>query len=443
MESDDSLDRALVSAEIEVPCEEFSSGDSVRPAKTNALDRNGNPRLDSKGNKIQIRKGEYGYFTKCQDGAYWPKADYWSTPCEPGYFQVDTCGQDYLIGPPMRPCSWVCPDAFPSVSSCDFLAKSYKRLCQRLDSDFETERNGNTFEKCCGVSRETARERDCPYHVYMGSDFCNQVGWDKLYLRCIDSGDPNKPANVLGTNCHLFWHMPEDPDEDPDFVRAQYIDAMLVACQNPTDITHPACIKLMRDDPVNTQSLRNYLSGFCAEQVGNPTYNTMCACFYPDKFYTDLRAAFAKYYVIPEDMLNIGGRKCLYTPCALSPLQSEFGVESKCPDLNIQNCIQTINIDSEGGLKDVSFKQQCNFYERNICDPACIAPKTCVGGFCVDKTICKSNADCGTDGVCTNGVCSKKSSLSIWQILLIIIGVIVFIVLVVAAVKHFKRKAAV
>jgi hypothetical protein len=237
---------------------------------------------------------------------------------------------------------------------------------------------------------------------------CTELGRDTLIENCL-LGTPTSPPNVLGIDCHLLWH--QGTNIDP--TRVQYIQQMLQACQGD-NITHPACVKLLMEDPANTQPLRDNLTQFCSNKVGDPTWANVCACYYPDSFYQQLRESLAQFYQIPEEYLNVGGRKCIYKPCTDSPIQYDYGEE--CDQNNISVCTQSINVTANGTLDNVEFKQDCGFNRKVICDPACIAPLKCVDGKCVDKEACISNAQCGTLYECKSGRCVKKPEGMQWYV---------------------------
>lgn len=407
----DSSDASVVcgpSANFEnaVPCQEFSSAQAARPPLVDYLDRYNQrvPIPDTDPVRyVQIRHGEYGYFGPCQDGAYRGRSDFDVRPCDPGYFDVGRCAYD---------CNGACPLHEATLSNCSMGTMSSRRFCQRLQRDFQTVRNGTTLSICCNLSRNAGREYDCPYDVYLGSPACKNSGRDSLIEQCLVGipvpGQPNIPPDVLGPDCHLLWH--QGTGVDP--TRSLYIEKMLQACQG-NNITHPACVNLMREDPDNTQILRDYLTKFCAENVGNADYLNMCACFYPDSFYQRLRKSLAEFYQIPDEYLNVGGRACIYRPCNESPIKHDYS-EQPCDPMSVSVCTQSISLTTDGVLKDAEFKQDCNFNRNVTCATECIAPKTCVNGACVDKEACVADAQCGTLYECKNGRCTKKAEGMKW-----------------------------
>jgi hypothetical protein len=237
---------------------------------------------------------------------------------------------------------------------------------------------------------------------------CTELGRSTLVKDCL-LGTPTSPPNVLGIDCHLLWHQ----GTNIDFTRVQYIQQMLQACQG-SNVTHPACVKLLMEDPANTQPLRDHLTQFCSTKVGDPTWANVCACYYPDSFYQQLRESLARFYQIPEEYLNVGGRKCIYKPCTDSPIQYDY--KEDCDQNNISVCTQSINVTANGALDNVEFKQDCGFNRKVICDPECIAPLKCVDGKCVDKEACISNAQCGTLYECKSGRCVKKPEGMQWYV---------------------------
>lgn len=417
----------FVNSETEVPCEEFAGAEPARPPLVNYLDRNNQPvpNPTDPTKYLQIRRGEYGYFGPCQDGNLIGQSDFHNRPCDPGYFDVGRCGRNEEG---YRSCNDFCPLHNSAMSSCPALRQSSRRVCQRLQRDFETVRNGTTISTCCNLTRESGRAYDCPYDIYRGSPACVSGGRDLLVEQCLigiptTPGQPNIPPNVLGPDCHLLWQ--EGTNINP--TRQTYIAKMLQACQG-ANITHPACVNLMREDPDNTQILRDYLTQFCSQNVGNPTYSDMCACFYPDSFYQQLRKSLAEFYQIPEEYLNVGGRKCIYRPCAESPIKYDYA-EQDCDPRSISVCTQSIDIATDGRLENVEFKQDCGFNRNVTCATKCIEPLTCVNGECVDKQACVADAQCGTLYECKSGRCVKKPEGLKWyfkfMIALAVIGVVV------------------
>ena len=396
--------------ETVVPCQEFAGAESARPPLVDYLDRTGMPVPIPDSNpeeNVKIRFGEYGYFGPCQDGNLIGQSDFHNRPCDPGYFDVGRCGRSDN----QQTCNDFCPLHNSVMGNCPAFRGSSRRVCQRLERDFETVRNGTTLSTCCSLSRTAAREYDCPYHIYKGSPVCTDRS--ALVEQCLVgipvTGQPPIPPNVLGTDCHLLWQ--QGTNVNP--TRELYIERMLQACQG-NNITHPACVNLMREDPDNTQLLRDYLTQFCGkpENIGNPDYGNMCACFYPDSFYQKLREGLARFYQIPQEYLNLGGRSCIYRPCAESPIQYEYA-DQQCGSRNISVCTQSISV-TANGLENVDFKQDCGFNRRVFCDPECVAPLTCVDGDCVDKQACTADVQCGTLYECKAGRCAKKPEGMKW-----------------------------
>jgi LPXTG-motif cell wall-anchored protein len=246
-----------------------------------------------------------------------------------------------------------------------------------------------------------------------------------LFENCVDP--TNQSANVLGVGCHLL--VTELPG-DRNFVRGLYIEKMLEACAAPSgeNIGHPACVKLIREQPIDAFPLRQFLKGFCSDKVNNSAYTSICGCFYPDSFYNNLRKDLGKFYDIPDNLL-LGGRQCLWPDCHNSPLKDNPD-EPPCDELQLFQCIQTINFTSTGNLTDVTFHQyqQCgDIQRRDICDPACEAPKVCMAGnVCADPDKCTRDADCGPNGTmsCEDGVCVDKPK-KYWPIILgILLGLL-------------------
>lgn len=399
---------AVVNADTAVPCVEFAGNQASRELLVDYRDRDGN-RIPIPGTNpqkyVQIRFGEYGYVGPCQDGNIVWQSDYHNKPCDPGYFQVGECGKSYALYSRPR-CSDYCPLHTASLSSCGMDVYSSRRVCQRLESDFQTVKNGTTLSICCNLSRSEGRKFDCPYYIHNESPVCTELGRDTLVKNCL-IGTPTSPPNVLGIDCHLLWHEGTDIESQ----RVLYIQNMLQACKD--NITHPACIKLLMQDPDNTQLLRDYLTDFCSKKVGDPIWANVCACYYPDSFYQQLRESLARFYQIPEEYLNVGGRKCIYKPCTESPIQYDY--DEKCDQLNISVCTQSIDV-TAAGLENVEFKQDCGFNRKVICDPECVAPLTCVNGDCVDKQACTADSQCGTLYECKDGRCTKKPEGMKWYV---------------------------
>ena len=390
-----------------VPCTEFAGAAASRSPLVDYRDRDGQ-KVPIPGTNptryVQIRFGEYGYFGPCQDGNIIWQADYRNRPCDPGYFQVGECGKSYALY--SRPsCANFCPLHPEALGSCGMDVYSSKRVCQRLESDFQTVRNGTTLSTCCQLTPTEARKFDCPYNIYEGSPACSELGRSALVKRCL-LGTPNTPANVLGIDCQLLWHQGDGFSNE----RVTYINNMLQACRG-SNITHPACVKLLMEDPDNTQPLRDHLTEFCSTKVGDDAWANVCACFYPESFYQKLRESLAKFYQIPEEYLNVGGRKCIFKTCADSPLQYDYGDD--CDQSNIAVCTQSISVTADG-LKNVEFKQDCGFNKRVFCDPECVAPLKCVNGDCVDKQACTADVQCGTLYECKAGRCAKKPEGMKW-----------------------------
>ena len=88
----------------------------------------------------------------------------------------------------------------------------------------------------------------------------------------------------------------------------------------------------------------------------NKDYTNICGCYYPDKYYSNLKKIISDKTKIPEDML--GPDKCMSSFCADSKLNDN----TKCPDLNILTCINDVNFN--GNVNDSG---NININQTNDC----------------------------------------------------------------------------
>lgn len=395
-----------------VPCGEFVS--NVRPAAEQIV---------HDGKTHTIRRGEYGFFRGCGSN---------SQPCQndPNYLPTEVCGNsDIGFCTKVYPDTpTLCPSDNGIVLECGWSDSAGRRFaCQRDNSNFLTEIQGNTWQTCCGLPQSEARKQDCPYFAHINSAWCEDGTIGALFESCIDVNNPNR--DPLGPGCHLL--VTQLPEDHPfDAVRQMYITEMLTACRRPGTIGHPACVKLMRENAIDASPLRAYLHNFCTTETtpDDMAYRSICACFYADSFYDNIRNSLAERYNFPAEFMN-GGRKCYFPACANSPLNDDPS-SPRCPDMNLTTCIQTINFTGTGRITDVTFNQEqhCgDIQRRDICDPACEAPKVCMAGnVCADPERCTQDADCGPNGTmsCEDGVCVDKPQ-KYWPIILgILLGLL-------------------
>lgn len=114
-------------------------------------------------------------------------------------------------------------------------------------------------------------------------------------------------------------------------------------CKIGDNILHEKCYKLVKANP-GQFSLRER----CAKQIPGGDWDTLCACYYPAKFYTDIvEKAKDKWNMPPEYAVPLP--QCVYPNCKLSPLNPD--PESKnCKGVSFSSCIQNMNIDASGSV---------------------------------------------------------------------------------------------
>lgn len=425
------------------PCRRFVGS---RPPLVNAMNADNTLILDSVGNPIPIRIGEYGYFTVCQDGQLRSdKADWHNKWCDAGYDDdAPRCGSKLTPGctypwsaakPEIR-----CTGAEIGIENCPDVPvgqNATRRVCRRNFRNFRTELRGTTYQECCFKLPDQARQLDCPFYAFFGSPYCDEGAYQKLVDDCLGpGGDP------LGTNCFILGQ-PSDK-EGADLRIIQYINVMKIRCHDENFIGHPSCVALMSNFPEDTFDLRVFLRGFCNDKVGSTAWRNVCACFYPDDFYDQLRTTIAKFYDVPDAWIN-QGRQCLFPDCHNSPLKDDPNAPP-CEPLNIQQCIQNITITSQGDISNIVIRQdaQCGAVKRrDTCDVPCVAPEQCVAGVCLDPTKCTQDNDCGVNGdkECKDGVCVDKKT-NWFKIIGIFLGVVAVICVGFGVYKLLKKRSA-
>jgi hypothetical protein len=205
----------------------------------------------------------------------------------------------------------------------------------------------------------------------------------------------------------------------------------------PYDIMNPACVRLMGEFPMDTGSLRAYLTSFCKGQETNPDMKEICACFYDSSFYDKILEQMQDRFVIPRALLT-DTRKCIFPPCNESALKYDAPIV-ECDAINLTNCIQTIHLDSSGNLGHITIKNTgiC----RNIrprsqgCSATCVRPAECVNGTCQNVSPCTTDTECGTDAdgkprVCKAGLCAdadKTEDTNPWVYVAVAVGVLALV----------------
>ena len=105
-------------------------------------------------------------------------------------------------------------------------------------------------------------------------------------------------------------------------------------CLEKNDYLNGACYDIIKSNK-NESELREFCSKAPAwsDTTGpNASYTDICGCYYPDKYYSNLKKIISDKTKIPEDML--GDKRCYSSLCSISEMTDTY-----CPDLNILTCL--------------------------------------------------------------------------------------------------------
>jgi hypothetical protein len=102
------------------------------------------------------------------------------------------------------------------------------------------------------------------------------------------------------------------------------------------------CINYCKNNPEVCESR---LKEFCADKVDKKEFEKTCACYYPSEVYENMWEAFSNEWNIPEQLVDTT-KECFFPLCTNADIKRNV----TCKDVNITNCLQTVNIDAEGSV---------------------------------------------------------------------------------------------
>jgi len=119
----------------------------------------------------------------------------------------------------------------------------------------------------------------------------------------------------------------------------------------------------------NVNTCRDELKTFCKDKVGQANYAKICACFYPDKVYSDMSKKLASEWNFPSE-LGDPKAQCIYDACK----QADIVPTETCNPISIASCLQNVVVDTAGNtnIGNVYIKQDsdCKSTFRKIGDPS-------------------------------------------------------------------------
>ena len=418
--------------------------------------------------------GFTGYITECGDDC--PTGENFN-----GVFQ-----QQERCNGRNRACEVACPTKDFGHPDCSAFNPSGRAVCKRNYTNYRPVAAGTLDSQCCRHSQGDAIliSNDCPPGVFLGSNSCRTV---------IDNACLKDITSVIKSGCEA---LATDPSIN---VRNQYNTLMQERCTKTTidNLNEGTCLEWCNK---NRDICNNaVISNFCKDKIGQEKYDNLCACFYPEQVYQDIRNKLATEFSIPADLLS-GGRQCYLPICSDAAIQYNQG--ATCKDLNLVKCVNEVQIANNGTVGNITIAQdskcqnftgnggggggggggptctssQCGGYQcdnkTNKCATTCVNDTGCYTGYncnngrCETKNVactenlcagylcnpaktaclntCASNTECAAGYVCSAGKCIPASSQSFWEkymIWIIVIGSLILIIIL-AVIGYFIYRSS-
>jgi hypothetical protein len=230
----------------------------------------------------------------------------------------------------------------------------------------------------CGWNWEKAR-----YNQY----YCIKCQVDFNKLKNLPENDPNRWTLKDDVECCLGINGKEQRDCNPDYPpgSSNCISKIQDYCKNDSEASITICNEILKNKDLNSWKIimeekckgedlksdickdycSNHSPNFCSSELQNfckdkyPTddneyseYKDICACFYPNNFYTTFYDNLAESLNIDKALLQTEP-ECLYPDCKSASIKRN----TECPEVNIAQCIQTVNFDNQGHIiGDVTFE---------------------------------------------------------------------------------------
>lgn len=221
----------------------------------------------------------------------------------------------------------------------------------------------------CNNKDEFSNNKNCamPFFSYLNNNaWLNAENLDsaarasaQAYSKSLTDGDYRRIGKNICKKTANGGKSPFEPVDDDDS------DA------NEKNKLREACIKWCS---INPDECKDEIVNFCGDVYDESVFDNdgkatprflasqnVCGCNWPDDFYTGMRDTFIKDWNVPASSVS-NQRHCVNASCAtarigdtqksgLGGIYSPGGAGgSDCPDQNIINCIQEVNVDVEGDI---------------------------------------------------------------------------------------------
>jgi len=279
----------------------------------------------------------------------------------PGEFQ-----RPYVLG--AERCSAespICPSDHPNSQSGDWTAGPYlgwfegpRVSCQGPGPTYQDHCYANiptitTLEeklKCCSGAT-SADNCDMNYCYVTGSGPGTGLSSDcnTLMSSYCQQPDASGVVNMLtDSNCQIL------KKSDPTL----YNEILKQACTG-NNLTTTACQNFCNQKDSNGNNLgycQQALIDYCKNKQPG-TNDQLCACYYPNSFYTSIRDKLsADYNVSPTLLSGLSGPNCVYPPCGsgnnIAPSKGQT-----CSDVNLTQCIQDVTLSNSGTVTNLNVNQ--------------------------------------------------------------------------------------
>lgn len=221
----------------------------------------------------------------------------------------------------------------------------------------------------CNNKQEFANNKNCamPFFSYLNNNaWLNAENLDsaarasaQAYSKSLTDGDYRRIGKNICKKSTNGGKSPFEPVDDDD------------SNADEKNKLREACIKWCS---INPDECKDEIVNFCADVYDESVFDNdgkatprflasqnVCGCNWPDDFYTGMRDTFIKDWNVPASSVS-NQRHCVNASCAtarigdteksgLGGIYSPGGAGgSDCPDQNIINCIQEVNVDVEGDI---------------------------------------------------------------------------------------------
>jgi hypothetical protein len=280
-----------------------------------------------------LQNGKPGYLTGCQNSDWLGADSYDNQNCASGYTEVGKCSGKWTN------CRNKCGDSTGTPDAPLCTGDGSRKICKKNLSAYKPIKDGNAYDKCCTVTDAGIREsNDCPMTYKPDSTACTDV----LLEKCVDDKDLSKITDyscaVLATNKTYS-------------IKSKYDKAASQYCDVDENLKSEFCLNWCKD---NKSKCIQKLRDVCFDKKDDPSFKSVCACYYPQTFYDEINKEIGDVWNVPSRYMN-SNPECMFPQCQVSELRNTNVV---CPDISFVKCINEQNFNLTNSTVDgVTIKQ--------------------------------------------------------------------------------------